>query len=143
MANNVYWNKLHYSAQQCYHQAANKNIHKNYIFTPLSKLNCFALVDYTKLFTKHLRQRFIKIYAKLEKNNFWNLDQQDKSELTYFNNLLDVSNLHRYATDIRELSTQQQEQIVHDNMQLCIDLKQEIDEYNILTELGVEQKNFG
>lgn len=116
---------------------------KNYIFTPLSKLNCFALVDYTKLFTKHLRQRFIKIYAKLEKNNFWNLDQQDKSELTYFNNLLDVSNLHRYATDIRELSTQQQEQIVHDNMQLCIDLKQEIDEYNILTELGVEQKNFG
>lgn len=116
---------------------------KNYIFTPLSKLNCFALVDYTKLFTKHLRQRFIKIYAKLEKNNFWNLDQQDKLELTYFNNLLDVSNLHRYATNIRELSTQQQEQIVHDNMQLCIDLKQEIDEYNILTELGVEQKNFG
>ena len=120
-----------------------KIITKNYIFTPLSKLNCFALVDYTKLFTKHLRQRFIKIYAKLEKNNFWNLDQQDKSELKYFNNLLDVSNLHRYATDIRELSTQQQEQIVHDNMQLCIDLKQEIDEYNILTELGVEQKNFG
>lgn len=116
---------------------------KNYIFTPLSKLNYFALVDYTKLFTKHLRQRFIKIYAKLEKNNFWNLDQQDKSELTYFNNLLDVYNLHRYATNIRELSTQQQEQIVHDNMQLCIDMKQEIDEYNILTELGVEQKNFG
>lgn len=116
---------------------------KNYIFTPLSKLNCFALVDYTKLFTQHLRQRFIKICAKLEKNNFLNLDQQDESELTYFYNLLDVSNLHRYATDIRELSTQQQEQIVHDNMQLCIDLKQEINEYNILTELGVEQKNFG
>lgn len=116
---------------------------KNYIFTPLSKLNCFALVDYTKLFTQHLRQRFIKICAKLEKNNFLNLDQQDESELTYFYNLLGVSNLHRYTTDIRELSTQQQEQIVHDNMQLCIDLKQEINEYNILTELGVEQKNFG
>ena len=117
---------------------------KKYIPTPASHvhINYFALVNYTKLFTKHIRQRFVKIYAKLEKNNFWNLDQQDKSELTYFNKLFDLSNLHMYATDICELSAQQQEQIVHDNMQLCIDLKQEIDEYNILTELGVEQENF-